>query len=287
MQTEQIYLWVGLLVLGLADLYLYKYPMFHPIVMLTAAGWAWGDVTTGLIVGGIFELVFGLAQLTDARRLNLTLYAGGLALFLNQVTQNINIILSMTIGLILAFALQAGLEKVKEWHRWLILTGLSGILVFILPLGKEMFGWIPSQLLSQMSISGGILPWIFFAYAIAGIVGKNKDHAIEMAIPAVITGSVLNLQSFIWGPIVFVFLYYIMDALIKDRNWAYLPWLNWVLLIAGAYFLLPNLLIMTFWVFLGMLVFNYLCVTRGFAPLEIYLLNFIIGIILSRGGLLT
>lgn len=287
LSTDQIYLWVGFIVLGLADLYLYKYPLFHPIVFVPAAGWLWGDLSNGLIVGGSLELIFGLAQLKESRRLNLILYAGGLALYINQVTDNINLTLCMTMALLLAFGLQIALEKLKEWVRIVVLIAVSGLMLFVLPLGGGMLGWIPAQLLNQMAVAGEILPWIFYAYALVAMVGRTRDKDMEVGIPAVLVGSILCFREYFIGPLVFVFIYYLLDALMRDRHWRYLWWLDWALLAVSVYFLLPNFLQPTLWVFVGVLIFNVLLVLRNFAPLEIYLLIFIAGIILSKGNLLT
>lgn len=287
LSTDQIYLWVGFIILGLADLYLYKYPLFHPIVFVPAAGWLWGDLSNGLIVGGTLELIFGLAQLKESRRLNLILYAGGLALFINQVTDNINLTLCITIALLLAFGLQMAVDKLKEWIRVAVLIVLSGAIIFVLPLGGEILGWIPAQLLNQMAIAGEILPWIFYAYALVGMVGKTRDKDLEVGIPAILVGSVLCFREYFIGPVVFVMIYYLLDSLLRDHHWRALWWLDWALLAVSIYFLLPNFLQPTLWVFIGVLVFNVLLVLRDFAPLEIYLLIFIAGIILSKGNLLT
>lgn len=281
---HQIYLWAGLLGLGLADLYLARYPMFHPIVLVSAVSWLWKDLSNGLIVGAMLELIFGLAQQTDNRRLNLVLYAGGLTVYINSQTHNINLILSLTLALLLCVGVQLVMERLRDWLKWIFLLVISGAVVFIMPLGKELFGFIPVQFLNHISVAGEVLPWIFFAFAAVGLIKRSAD--VEIAIPAILVGSILNMKSFVWGPIVFVFIYYLLDAILKERSVPLLWWLDWGFLVLGAYFLLPNLLHNTIGVFFGVLVFNVLLVFREFAPLEIYLLIFVAGIILSKGGLL-
>ena len=284
--THQIYLWVGLFVLGLADLYLARYPLFHPIVLCSAAGWIWGSLSNGLIVGALLELIFGLAQEMDRRKLSLVMYAGGLAIYINQQTFNINLLLSLTLALVLAIGVQLIIERLADWLKCVVLFGLSGAFVFAMPFGKNMFGLIPAQLLNQIAIAGEIIPWIFFAFAVAGLIWRKKGNSVLTAIPAILAGSILSMKSYYWGPIVFVFIYYLLDAILKDRNAKLLWWLDWGFLIIGAYFLLPNFAHATIGVFFGVLLFSVLLVLREFDPLEIYLLIFVAGIILSKGGLL-
>ncbi|AZR72254.1 hypothetical protein BBF96_01880 [Anoxybacter fermentans] len=284
MISYQIYLWVGLMVLGLIDLYLSRYPIFHPIIMVAAAGWFWSELNTGLIVGGFLELIFGIAQLKGNRRLNLVLYAGGLAIYLNQETYNINLILCLTLGLLLALGLQSLMEPLRNLLKWLVLGVFSGAIIILVHLGRDLLGLIPAQFLSQISIAGEVLPWIFFAYAIKGLIERIDNKETVQAIPAILIGSELNMEQYIWGPIAFIILFYLFDIVFRGREFKVLLWIDWVLIVIGIYI---NLQFFGFiWVFAGLLGLNLLFITRNFAPLEIYLLNFIAGIILSQGGLL-
>lgn len=283
---EQVYLWAGLLILGLADLYLYRYPVFHPLVLIPAVGWLWGDLSTGLVVGGMLEFVFGLAYFSGIRKLTLILYAGGLAVLLNQGTHNINLILSLTIALVISLGVESAVRSLKDWQKWLVILGLSGVFVFLMPLIEELYGRIPAGFLNQVAVAGGILPWIFFAYALWGLYQSSRSKEITLAIPAILIGSMLSLKIYFWGPLVFVAIYYIFLLGLKNREIRSVSWIDGALIILGIYVLLPNLAVITFWVFGGLLALNTLLVARKFSPIEIFLLNFIAGIILARAGLL-
>ncbi len=285
--TYQIYLLAGFVILGLVDLYLYRYPIFHPIVLLTGVGYFWSEFSHGLIVGGVLELIFGIAQIRETRRLNLILYAGGLAIYLNQQTHNINLSLCMAFGLLLALGLQLIMEPVRDWLRWLILVVFSIAAVFLLPLLGEILGYIPASLLNHIAVAGGILPWIFFAYAIWSLSSRTRHREVTLAIPAILIGSYLAIRLNFWGAVVFVGVYYILDVLLKHREVEAIRWLDWLLVIVGIYLMLPNLSWLIVGVFAGILILNIVLVVRKFAPLEIYLLILIIGIILSQGRLLS
>ncbi len=287
----QIYLWIGFVVLGLIDLYLANFLIFHPIVMVSAVGWFWNELHTGLIVGGMLELIFGIAQFTKTRRLNLVLFAGGLVIYINQQTYNINLFLSLTLGLLIAFGLQLLMEPLQDWLKWFVLVMASGIIVFLLPFGRELFGLIPAQLLNQMAVAGGIVPWIFFAYAIWGLMRRNYKKEIVIGIPAILVGSILNMKSFMWGSLAFIVIFYLLyfvleRAYARNRELSALKWINLSLIFCGIYLLLPNLTQTTLWVFAGLLGLNLLLLVRNFAPLEIYLIVFLAGIILTQGGYL-
>lgn len=286
MTMEQVYLWTGLLILGLADLYLYRYPVFHPLVLIPAVGWLWGDLSTGLVVGGTLEFVFGLAYFHGIRKLTLILYAGGLAVVLNQGTHNINLTLSLGIALLISLGIESAIRSLKDWQKWLVMLGISGAFVLLLPQIGELFGSTPAGFLNQVAVSGGILAWIFFAYAIWGVFQSSRSKEITLAIPAILVGSTLSLKLYFWGPVAFVLIYYILLFGLKNREIGSVSLIDGALIILGIYVLLPNLAVMTFWVFGGLLALNILLVARKFSPLEIFLINFIAGIILARAGLL-
>ena len=287
MTAYQIYLALGLLVLGLIDLYL-NYPFFHPIILLTIAGWLVGDLGVGLIVGGILELIFGIAQIKWSRRLNLILYAGGLAIYLNLKTHNINLIFCLTLGLIIAFIIQLIIEKVDRWLQGVVVAIFSALLILLIPYGSELLGYIPAQVLNKIAVAGGILPWIFYAYAIKELADSGKGSQVIYSIPAIMIGSELAVRGISWAPLVFIAIYYSSHYDFKS-NYIFIYWVHFPLVIGGMYiylnlfsFSLPILFIFT-----GIVGLNMLFIARHFAPFEIYLLNFLAGIILSHGGLLT
>lgn len=284
--TYEIYLLIGFLSLGLIDLYLHRYPLFHPIVILPVVGWFWGDLDTGLIIGALLELIFGIAQLRETRRLNLVLYAGGLAIFLNQQTHNINLTLCLSMGLLIALVLQLMITSVRDWLKWLLLVAFSLVVVFLLPWSGEIFGLIPASVLQQISVAGSIVPWIFFAYAIWNLQQTNRQREVILLIPAIIIGALITLRLFFWGPVVFLGIYYLLDTVLKGKEVKVFYWLDWLLLIVGIYLFLPELSWTTFSIFAGILALNILLVARKFAPLEIYSIMLVSGIILHQGGLL-
>lgn len=287
MTMEWIYFWVGLLGLGLADLYLSRYPVFHPIVWIPVVAWVWGDLSTGLVVGGMLELIFGLAYFTDLRKLTFILFAGGLAVVINLDTHNINLILSMTIAIMIALVVESSLRSLVDWQKWLVLFGSSGALVFLIPFAGQLYGQIPAGFLNEVAVAGGILPWIFFAFAIWGLFQSDQSKEFTLALPAILIGSVISLKIYIWGPVIFLAIYYILFFTLKDREVRTTSWIDGALLILGIYVLLPNLALTTFGVFAGLLLLNILLVARKFAPIEIYLLIFIAGIILTKAELLS
>ncbi|MCK4257866.1 MAG: PTS sugar transporter subunit IIC [Halanaerobiales bacterium] len=286
MTLYQIYLWVGFVALGLIDLYLARFPIFHPIVLVSIVGWFWNDLQTGLVVGGMLELIFGIARMCKTHRLNLVLFAGGLTIYLNQQTYNINLVLSMTFALLVAIGLHLLIEPLQDWLKGLSIVVVSGMIVFLLPFTRELFGFIPAQLLNQIAVAGGVLPWIFFAYAIWGLIDRTSNRKIIIGIPAILVGSILNMRAFIWGPLVFVIIFYFLDYLFKARELPALRWINLGLILCGIYLMLPDLAQPTLLVFTGLLALNILLVVRKFNPLEIYLIVFVAGIILSQGGYL-
>lgn len=284
--THEIYLLIGFLSLGLIDLYLHRYPLFHPIVILSVVGWFWGALDTGLIIGALLELIFGIAQIRETRRLNLVLYAGGLAIFLNQQTHNINLTLCLSIGLLIALVLQLVITSVRDWLKWLLLVAFSLVVVFLLPWSREIFGLIPANVLQQISVAGSIVPWIFFAYAIWNLQQTNRQREVVLLIPAIIIGTLITLRLFFWGPVVFLGIYYLLDTVLKGKEVKVFYWLDWLLLIVGIYLFLPELSWTSFSIFAGILALNILLVARKFAPLEIYSIMLVSGIILHQGGLL-
>lgn len=306
MEIFQIYLLIGFLIMGLIDLYLSSYPIFHPIVVLPILGWFWGEMSVGLIVGGILELVFGVAQIKNSRRLNLILYAGGLGIFFNDVSNNINLIFCLTLGLLIALGIGRVLITIRDEFKWVILLISSLAIIYLIPFASELPGLLPAKFLNQISIAGGILPWIFFAYSIWGLTSKGRDREIILIIPAVLVGSILNLKTSIFtssfrlvlgpelgsalrpilGPVVFLFLYYFFELVFKKRDVKILFWVDWILIGLSIYLLLPDFTWTTLGIFAALLGLNTLLVIRKFSPLEIYLLTFLIGIVLSQGRLL-
>ena len=286
MMTTYLYLFIGLLSLSLIDLYLSRYPLFHPIVILPVLGWFWGDVHTGLVIGALLELIFGIAQILETRRLNLVLYAGGLAIFLNQQTDNINLILCLSLSLVIALGLELLIKSVKDWFKWLILIVFTVVVIFGLPYSTEVFDLIPANLLQQIWVAGDILPWIFFAYGIWSLQRGNHRREVILIIPAIIVGAVITMRLFFWGPLVFLGIYYLLDTVFKGREIKAFYWLDWALLIIGIYLFLPEISWATLSIFLGVLILTILLIVRKFAPFEIYLIILGTGIILSQGGLL-
>lgn len=284
--TYQIYLLIGFLFLGLIDLYLHRYPLFHPIVILPVVAWFWGELETGLILGALLELIFGIAQIRETRRLNLVLYAGGLAIFLNQQTYNIDLILCLSLGLVVALGLQLLIKPVRDWVRSLILIAFTVVVIYGVPFSKEIFGLIPANLFHQISVAGSILPWIFFAYAIWSLQQGNRQREAILIIPAIIVGAVITMRLFFWGPLVFLGIYYLLETVLKGQEVKAFYWLDWVLLIGGIYLFLPEISWTTLSIFLGVLLLNILLIVRKFAPLEIYLIMLVTGIMLNQGGLL-
>ncbi|MBM7624199.1 hypothetical protein [Sporohalobacter salinus] len=150
------------------------YYLLHPVLVAPLGGALLGNLSTGIYIGLLLELIWGINLFDYDFGLQYIHLAAILATVLTLMTGNISLITNLTIVIIITYFLQEVVINLSsKTNQWLIEGGLFLFIITLLnfiPILKELLGEIPAQFLNQLSVAGGLLPSLGLGVILAQVI---------------------------------------------------------------------------------------------------------------------
>jgi PTS system mannose-specific IIC component len=196
--------------------------LLHPIIIAPLGGLLLGNLSTGVSVGLILELIWGSNLFDYNFGLQYVNLAAILAVILNLTSNNITLIINVTLALLISYSLQELISNLYHEfdHSWLIEVGYFLFILTLIsftPIWKELLGLIPAQFLDELATAGGLLPALGLGAILAQAVSfkdvQSKSKFIYFLV--ILITFFLSLYTFRWLPIIFLLIWGGFSLLIK------------------------------------------------------------------------
>ncbi|ADL11862.1 PTS sorbose transporter subunit IIC [Acetohalobium arabaticum] len=278
----------------------YRY-LLHPILVAPLGGALLGNLSTGIYIGLLLEVIWGSNLFDYDFGLQYVNLAAILTTVLTLVTGNISLILNLTIAVIITYLLQEAIIMLdSKTNQWIIEIGLFFFIFTLLnftPVLKGLLGEIPAQFLDQLAVASGLLPGLGLAVILAQIiVSEDLGSNLKLSYLLVLVILLLLSQWFNWLlPVLFIVIWgggYLLVKKFKVSSY-FLRLAIGGLVIAAAPLvveitgpMVDSQLKLVLWSeaflsvsTLGLLLFRI-------TQFELYFICLILGVIASRAGLL-
>lgn len=276
--------------------------MLHPILVASVGGLLLGNLSAGVSIGLIFELIWGSNLFDYEFGLQYVNLATILTVILTLVTGNISLLASLTLALIISYSLQ---ELVAVLYQKVDRSWLVEVVIFLfiltlmnfIPVWKSLLGLIPAQFLDQLAVAGGLLPGLGLAVILAQTIAFNPlQNGIKSTyFLAVLIATLFSLYIPQWVPVIFLVSWGVVYLLLS-RSKITISLLRFI--IGGMVIIIIPLVVEM----AGPLVdsqLKFVLWSEGFVSLfalvlllfrvtqfELYFLVLILGVVLSRVSLL-
>ncbi len=200
--------------------------LFHPIFLTPFFGLFFGDkgFITGITVGVIVELLWGEELLKPKEGMRYSLLVSLLTLTMVLLTENISLFFNLTIIVILVFSFQESLGFLEDRNIFIVFLFCFNLLIlFSVPLMKELLGLIPAQFLNNLAISGGsLLPIVGLSiFLVNALQGNDKDNIIYLSYAtATVSTATIVFNGYSWAIIIFPIIWYILYSGIQKFSFS-------------------------------------------------------------------
>ncbi|MGM0502880.1 MAG: hypothetical protein ACQERJ_10140 [Bacillota bacterium] len=194
---------------------------FHPILLAPAIGLllspqflnvSKGSLSAGVTIGVLVELLWGSNLVDFNAGLQYGLLTSLLATSLVALTGNLNLFfpLSLVVLLVYSFQESVGNFSTKKWYIYAV--GLFNLLLLLsAPLIKELLGWIPAQILDNITVAGGLIPAValgfIFVQGIFPIFKRDNIWYYSYLLTTLFSAAlILNGES--WASLLFPFVWF-------------------------------------------------------------------------------
>ncbi|MGM0471297.1 MAG: hypothetical protein ACQEQI_03310 [Bacillota bacterium] len=274
--------------------------LVHPIIVAPLGGALLGNLSTGIYIGLLLELIWGINLVESQFGLQFINLTALLATSLTLLTANISLLFNLTLALLISYLLQVIMETITaEIPQWLVEGGLLLFLLTCLsftPILQKLLGAIPAQFLDQLARVAGLLPIIGGGVILAQVVVNQELSSRKAAyLFALVVTTITSLYNINLVPVVFLLtwgiswqgLTYFKLATVKQR-----------LLLGGLIILtipgvvelssplLATQLQLVLWSEALLSLVTLLLLRFSITQFELYFLFLIIGTSLGRAGLL-
>lgn len=278
----------------------YRY-LLHPILVAPLGGALLGNLSTGIYIGLLLEVIWGSNLFDYDFGLQYVNLAAILTTVLTLMTGNISLIVNLTIAVIITYLLQEVIITLdSKTNQWVIEIGLfcfTFTLLNFTPVLKGLLGEIPAQFLDQLAVASGLLPGLGLAVILAQVI-IQKQLRDNLKLTYLLTLVVLLLFS-LWFtellPLLFIIIWGGSSFLVKklEVSTYFLRLVIGGLVIATAPLLVKitgpvvdSQLKLVLWseAFLSVSTLSFLLFR--ITQFELYFICLILGVIASRAGLL-
>ncbi|SJZ41895.1 hypothetical protein [Selenihalanaerobacter shriftii] len=278
----------------------FKY-LLHPIIVAPLGGLLLGNLSAGVNIGLLLELIWGSNLFNNSFGLKYVNTVAILATVLTLITNNISLFINLTLALIISYLLQEIINNLKsDVNQWLIEVG---IFIFILtlmnfvPILRNLLGIIPAQFLDKLARAGGLLPSLGLGAILAQIIIPHETRGKDKLTYFLALLITLLLSQYIttWVPIVFLVIWissyllsnkrvyerYTLRLIISTLIIAIVPFITEV---TGP--LVNTQLKLVLWSEMFLSFSTLLLSIFSITQFELYFLILIIGVMLGKAGLI-
>lgn len=195
---------------------------FHPLLLAPALGWllspavlglSKGTFSAGVVIGVLTELLWGSNLVDFTSGLQYGLLASLLSVSLVALTGNINLLFPLSLVVLLLYSWQetvAAYFSDKKWYIYLI--GVFNYLILLgSPLVEKMLGWLPAEILDNITIAEGLLPAVALGFIfVQGVfpVFKRDNIWYYAYLLSTLMTSVLMINGEVWAALFFPLVWY-------------------------------------------------------------------------------
>ncbi|SEM84935.1 MULTISPECIES: hypothetical protein [unclassified Candidatus Frackibacter] len=275
--------------------------LLRPILIAPLGGWILGNLSTGINIGLLLELIWGSNLFNYDFGLQYVNLTAILTVILTLLTGNISFVVILTFTLIISYVLQELINSFNtERYSWLLEIGIFLFIFTILnfaPILKEFLGSIPAQFLDKLARAAGLLPSLGLGVILAQAIisGEARGQVKNTYLLALLSTLFFSLKFIYLTPLFFLIawgLFYV----ILNRVWVSKQFISFIvggLVIIGTPFLVmitgslvDSQLKLVLWSEAFLSLSTLLLLFFNTTQFEIYFLILIIGVSLGKAGLI-